>query len=701
MQSLNWYAQRFRAMTPGEVIWRARAVVRDVADRHLLGLRKRWAAHQVASSGAALASPGYSVSDLPVGAWLADGAGKSERGWAGRLQRRADRIAAGRLSLFDLVDHDLGDPIDWNRDPKSGKTAPLWFAPRIDYRDYQAVGDCKFVWEPNRHHQLVVLGRAYRATGDLRYAQAVALRLKQWLAQCPYGLGMNWRSPLELAIRLINWVWAIDLIRPSGVLGHSLGKRLLRSVYLHLWDISRKYSCGSSANNHRIGEAAGVYIASSYFRELKHTRRWQAESRRILCNEILAQTYPDGGTREQAIGYQFFVLQFFLLAGRVGHCTSGEFPAEYWERLERMCTFLGALGEGGQTPMFGDCDDGYVLDLDADPHDTRPWLVIAATVFGNSKPNGWARNHSEAASWLLGATGAPPKAVRAPLRERLLRSRAFADSGYYLLQCGHRGALDRISVVFDCGSLGYGALAAHGHADALSFTLRAFGVDILVDPGTFDYFTYARWRDYFRSTRAHNTVTIDGVDQSTMLGSFLWGAKAEASCLEWSASGLGGRVCGEHDGYRRLASPVLHRRTLELDGRRRELVVQDRFFSSGRHDFCLHFHLAEHCRVAPAGDNRYEIDAGLGSVTLELDEGLATSLVYGSESPISGWVSRSYHHKVASSTLVGRCCRQGSFCLKTRVEVGQPAPPSAGSHGQAGHTRETERPVIGWVSDGA
>ena len=88
-------------------------------------------------------------------------------------------------------------------------------------------------------------------------------------------------------------------------------------------------------------------------------------------------------------------------------------------------------------------------------------------------------------------------------------------------------------MVFDCGELGFKAIAAHGHADALSFTLRAFGSDVFVDPGTYDYFSYSAWRAYFRSTSAHNTLAVDGRDQSVMLGPFLWGARAQARCIAW------------------------------------------------------------------------------------------------------------------------------------------------------------------------
>jgi hypothetical protein len=616
--------------------------------------------------------------ETKVGEMAAGDPGNSEGEWLRLLVAKADRIAQHRFDFFDLENRHLGDPIDWNCDHKHEKAAPMRFAPWIDYRDFAVTGDCKFVWEPNRHHQLVVLGRAYRATGDVRYAAAIKEQLDSWLEQCPYGIGMNWRSPLELGIRLINWVWALDLVRDSGVLDDALRVRLLNSVYLHLWQISRKYSRGSSVNNHLVGEAAGVFIGSTYFHNLKHAARWRARSREILCEEILRQTYPDGCTREQALGYHLFVLQFFLLAGLVGRWSGEDFPPAYWERLERMFAFVGALSEGGRTlPMFGDCDDGYVLDLGGERGDPRPWLAVGAVLYGRADLKAWAGGWSETALWLLGREGRERFETIPQAEARTLASGAASDAGYYLLQSGVADGPDRISVVFDCGELGMGPLAAHGHADALAFTLRAFGGDVLVDPGTYDYFTYPQWREYFRSTRAHNTVAIDGQDQSEMLGPFMWGAKARAKCVLWEPSGDGGKVVGEHDGYARLADPVVHQRTLELDGLKRELTVRDDILTRGKHDVEVYFHLAENCRVTQAAPNRYEMDVGSGGVTIELDPRLSVRTLLGSEDPIGGWVSRGYHRKTPSTTLVGRCTVVGNTSLLTRIRMGSARTPQA------------------------
>jgi uncharacterized heparinase superfamily protein len=545
------------------------------------------------------------------------------------------------------------------------------FSPALDYRDVDAAGDCKFVWEPNRHHQVVVLGRAYRASGDARFAFAIADQLDSWLRQNPFGIGMNWRSGLELGIRLINWVWALDLIRESDAVGSEFHQRLLDSVSRHIWEIDRKYSRGSSAGNHLVGEAAGVFVATSYFASLRHASRWRQRSQEILNGQIVRQTYPDGGLREQTTGYHFFVLQLFVIAGIVARATGREFPESYWARLEKMFEFLAVLSEGGDgPPPFGDSDGGYVLDLGQAPHSVREWLAVGAALFRRSDFKRLAGQDTGSVEWLPGKGGRENLAAVPDARPGAITSRALEDSGYYLLQCGEPGSADHTSATFDCGPLGPEPLAGHGHADALSFTVRAFGVDVLVDPGTYDYFSYPKWREYFRSTRAHNTVVVDGRDQSEMLGLFLWGRKANARCLHWTPSKTGGRVTGEHTGYTRLKDPVIHRRTLELDGREGMLVIRDEIIARGKHDVSAFFHFAEHCVVQPAGENRYLVDVGPGMATVELDRRLQVRSFRGSEEPIGGWVSRGYHQKEPATTLVGCCGCQGNLTLVSRIYIG-------------------------------
>ncbi len=678
MQTFNWYVNRLRRMGPREVAWRTKHTVRDVLDRALLPLRQKPRPLHALVDAPSIDEwePGFRVTDLKVGAWNGYDAPPLERAWLARLRDRADRLAAHRLTFFDLQDHDLGDPIDWNRDHAAETPAPMSFAPWIDYRDTRVTGDCKYVWEPSRHHHLVVLGRAYRASSDVRYADALASQLASWMDQCPYGIGMQWRSPLELGIRLINWVWAMDLIRESNRVSGPLLERVIDCVDRHVWEIARKYSRGSSANNHLVGEAAGVFIATSYFRDLYRAPRQRQVSRDLLCHAIAAQTHPDGVNRELSSGYHLFALQFFLLSGLVGRWTANDFPSEYWAHVAKMFEFVTALHEGGGTAaMLGDGDDGYVLDLGENPRSGWEWMSAAAGLF--DRPD-FAPPHpccTEPARWLLRRTPLPD-APPVPLRpEGLpLHSRAFPDAGYYLLQAGTEG--EGISVLFDCGPLGLPPLAGHGHADALAFTLRAFGCDVLVDPGTYDYFTFPDWRAYFRSTPAHNTAAIDGQDQSLPLGLFLWGHHATARCHTWAPGDHGGVVAGEHDGYVRLPDPLVHRRQIELDGRRRTVTIRDEFLANGPHEVDLYFHFAERCRLTAAEPGCFEVRFPRGVAVVTLDPHLVPHVHTASRTPYAGWISRGYHRMEPGTTLRGHGAIPGAVTLTTHIRLARADAPA-------------------------
>ncbi len=252
----------------------------------------------------------------------------------------------------------------------SGREAPLRFGKRIDYRNEGQVGNIKYLWEPNRHLELVTLAQAFRQTGHDRYLRGIGDRLKSWLDQCPYPKGVNWASSLELAIRLINWSITWQLIGEdqsplfAGESGSNLRQRWIQSVYQHAHFIRSYYSRYSSANNHLIGEAAGVFIASRTWPYWREIEKWGGQARQILIEEATSQTHADGVNREQAMAYQQFVLDFLVLAALAGRSSGIEFPADYWRTIERMLEFIASLMDAaGNVPMIGDADDGYVVRM--------------------------------------------------------------------------------------------------------------------------------------------------------------------------------------------------------------------------------------------------------------------------------------------------------------------------------------------------
>jgi hypothetical protein len=586
----------------------------------------------------------------------------------------ADRVLAGRYSFFDLEDCDLGDPPQWNRDPLTHRVAATRPANSIDYRDERVVGNIKYLWEANRHLHLPTLAQAHALTGDARYALAIRAQLDSWFEQCPVGRGPNWVSALELGIRLINWSITWQLIGGSRARlfsdaeGAAFRERWLRSIYEHARMVVGNFSRYSSANNHLIGEAAGVLVAASTWPLWPQMRSWGDRCQQILEEECLKQNAPDGGNREQAFSYQTFVIDFLLIAGLAARGRGEDFSPVYWRRLELMIDFLASMTDmAGRLPMIGDADDGYVVRLASEPgFSAHGSLVATGAVLFDRKDLAAKAGAIDGKTVSLLGIEAVRKLTQLKDRGRSgFRPRQqFSESGYYLLGAGF-GTPEEVRLLVDAGALGYLSTAAHGHADALSFVLSIGDREILVDPGTYSYHTEPVWRDYFRSTRAHNTVGIDGLDQSVQAGNFMWSDHARARCVEFHPGPGRQHFVGEHDGYRRLDDPLVHRREIHLDPDARRIEVVDSLVCEGEHLACRSWHFSEACQVEQEGST-IRVTNGFTQVTFEPGEELERVEIHRGDDQ-GGWISRRFGHKQPTTTVRWYSRIEGRTMLHTRI----------------------------------
>ena len=593
-----------------------------------------------------------------------------------RYLAAAGRIAAGRFDLFALQDAALGSPPRWNRDPKTGVEAPLSFGKLLDYRNPQRVGDIKYLWELNRHLHIVTLAQAYALSGEARHFGVIRSHLESWFDDCPHGMGPNWSSALELGIRLINWSVAWQLL--GGVSsplfkdgeGARFQRRWLDAVFQHAQFIHGHFSLYSSANNHLIGEAAGLYLAALAWPHWPQARTWLAAAQAILEREALLQNAPDGVNREQAMSYQQFELDLLVLPLLAARANGRKFSAAFEARIETMIEYLASVMDaGGNVPMIGDSDDALVVRLaPGDGHcPYRSLLATGAILFGRGDFKAKAGEIDDKTRWLFGK-GADAAFERLDAsRARLPVRRAFAYGGYFILGCDFESE-NEIRLVADAGPLGYRAIAAHGHADALAFTLSVGGKEFLIDPGTYAYHTQGEWRRYFRGTAAHNTLRVDGLDQSQSGGNFMWLRKADARCALWRPSEERDVFEGWHDGYAQLPDPVVHRRRISLEKRARRVVIEDSLQMSGAHAIELFFHCSERCQVAPTADG-YALSQGETTLLLKLPlaDGASAGVHCGSVAPILGWVSRTFDEKQPAPTIIWRGKLAGESVLRTEI----------------------------------
>ncbi|MBN1122459.1 MAG: alginate lyase family protein [Anaerolineae bacterium] len=649
MPSLNWYVRRFFAMSPREMGFR----IRQVAQKTI------WKRQVDRDVSPAIPEPDWtSMPDLSA-LIVPPGVVEGSPELAAALIAEAESTLRHEWHFFDL-DGLREDPIDWHYDPTMQKRAPRAFGPGIDHRDESVVGSIKVIWEKNRHHHLTVLTAAYTITGDERFAAEAADQLLDWVEQNPYLIGVNWSHPLELAIRLITWVTCERHLRGSAHYDRVFGPQspIWPSIYLQQLFIEKTYSRGSSANNHLIGEMAGLYIAASAWPIYDRSRHWRDLAQGVLEKEIVRQTFPSGLNREMAFSYHLFTLEFFLLALLEAQRAGQNFSKDYRDRLTKMLKAIPPLVDvGGNLPRYGDGDEGRAVQVQPGDVSRVGWLYrVGHVLLGCNVP---LTDESRLPAALLGidtadgdqGTVEPPQG-----------STAFEDAGVFVL-ASRRSTPGEVFVLADAGPHGFLSIAAHAHADALSFTLSVGGQPVLIDPGTYAYHTQQEWRNYFRGTTAHNTLTVDGLDQSTHTGAFIWTQQAKTRVETWEPTPGCGSLTASHDGYRRIG--VMHHRTLTLDDRR--LTIEDHLTGEGRHEIALNFHAAPGCLIDQNADSSLTIHCGPVQVHLTLPDALQPRLVNGAED--AGWVSPRFGVKVPTWSIIAGGICECPVTLLTVLEI--------------------------------
>jgi hypothetical protein len=352
-----------------------------------------------------------------------------------------------------------------------------------------------------------------------------------------------------------------------------------------------------------------------------------------------------------------------------------DFSDTYQSTIEKMLEFLASIMDvGGNVPMIGDSDDGLAVKLAQGSDDCRYRSLLATGAIIFQRNDFWkkAGKLDDKTRWMMGKKAQRPIEDTTPQRP-LPVQQAFHEGGYFILGRDFEGPHE-IRLVADAGPLGYEQIAAHGHADALSFTLSVGGEEFLIDPGTYAYHTQGAWREYFRGTSAHNTLRVDGQDQSVQGGNFMWLRKAEATCSHWHSSATEDVFEGWHDGYRRLSDPVTHLRRIHLDKLTGRIIIEDQLTMKEEHSIELFFHFSERCHIE-CGTDRYEIKQGNNRLLLSMPETAGNAqhrLVSGSLDPILGWVSRRFDDKEPSSSIVWSARLRGNTTLRSEILIDSP-----------------------------
>lgn len=468
--------------------------------------------------------------------------------------------------------------------------------------------DIRAIWESARLQHVAVLLLYARRNPESDLADAckgLARKLViDWIEKNPFLFGPHYSSVMECGLRMPVFFFVLACLSLDG----KETDKLYTAMYHHAWWIEKRLSLYSSLGNHTVCECIGLVFAGAVFRESGEGKRWLEKGTTLLGQELDHQVLSDGGPVEQSLNYHRFVLDLYWLV--IDSLESnGLFDCAAWKpRLLMGEAFIAAFqDEEGNVPSIGDSDDGHAV---------APLVT-------------------------------PKRGVPARNVERCI---TFPDAGYTVIR-----TQSSILFTFDHGPLGMAPLYNHGHADALSITLSLNGVPMLVDPGTYRYNGIPEWRKYFKGTRAHNTVTVDGHDQAVQETGFIWSHPYTCKLLRNDHDEGIFTLEAQHDGFHRLKEPVTHRRLIHATDSR--ILIRDTFSGKGTHQYELNYHLHPDCQVSR--DGQWLKAAGKkGLLSLRLIGDGQLQMASGQENPPFGWYSPAYNVKLKSPVL--SCHQEGT-----------------------------------------
>lgn len=511
---------------------------------------------------------------------------------AEQIVRDAKDLCHHRFRLLGYKDVSYATEIDWHLDAVHGLRSPMipWF--KINFLDFSQVGDHKITWELNRHQHLVTLAKAWLLTGEKAYADEIFAQWDSWHRANPYPLGANWASSLEVAFRSLSWIWVDRFLTGCPYVPPNFRSDLIHGLALNGWHIDRYISTYFSPNTHLLGEAVVLFFIGTLYPQIPSASRWRNQGWKIVQEEAVRQVRPDGIYFEQTLYYHVYALDFLLYARLLAARNGVEIPVDFDHVIRKMLNFVNAVSEVGPPDGFGDDDGGRVFDSSRNraEHMTDP-LAIGAALFSDARLRS---SLTEESIWLLG--DAAISAANRAIQSHAPQSQAFHDGGVYLIATSEPFAQQ---MAIDAGPQGTGH-CGHGHADSLSVRFAFGGRRWLVDAGTCWYIGPGNDRNVFRGTRAHNTMSVDGLDQAQSAGPFAWSSIPKTQVESFVVAPNFSFFIGSHSGYERLPEPVRHRRVVFQH--RNLWLIRDLADGSGSHTLETSWHFASDLTISKLGN---------------------------------------------------------------------------------------------------
>ena len=529
-------------------------------------------------------------------------------------------------------------------------TKNLWsseFSYKLKYKQVDLIGDARTNWELNRHFQFTMLAKNYYVTKDKKYFKELEDLFYDWNKNNPFLMGISWVSVMEVSIRAYSWIVTLVFLKEAGLTNEKILEDLECGI-INMVDYTNKHhSRYSSANNHLIVEMVVIGITGIMF----DAEEWYNKAIKILDKELFIQNYSDGVNKEHALHYQTFVMEAISLFMLIMKRNSINYPEKWNKLLDKMSKFMADnMDSNYNVAHLGDSDEGKILDLCGYYLNHYKYAIeLTGLLLGKKYVS--LDNVHENINWLF--TEDEIDCVNEVYDNT--KSKCYKDGGYTLMKSVPESD-DKVIFTIDHAELGFGSIAAHGHADSLSFTMNVNGNRVFIDPGTYIYHVDLESRNYFRKTINHNTICINDSDQSEMLGAFLWGKRANTSLEKYEITTNKEVLIACHDGYK----PNFHKR--EFTYNRKDLMqIRDTITGEG-FNWTSTMVLDPEVEVVKLKENSISLKVKEDIINVKVNDELNIILE-------DIWVSEIYNNKVKSKAIKISGVNNSNLNLSTEIKI--------------------------------
>ena len=476
------------------------------------------------------------------------------------LENRFNYLGTGWIEI---------EPLRWNVDEKSGYEWPIGKY-YMELKGMRGDGrDIKYPWELSRGHHLLWLGESYLITRDEKYAEKAVSLLDDWIEKNLLMYTVNWTCSMDVAIRAVNWMYALNMISGSDSFTESFAHKVSASLYQHGFFIRHNLEKTVPwSNNHYTSDLVGLLYLGALFNNTKRGRSWFKFAQKEFYSETRKQILPSGVHYEKSISYHRLMVELtsypISMLKRIGEAI----PDDILSTTQKMYDYVGAyLKPDGLAPLLADNDDGRFLPFTYGEFRDHRYLLDAGGI-----------------DQVLINSGIEPMFKLCSYETGAL----YEDAGIAIIK-----EEDTFLLVNNSGysrnlEPGQKRIGTHTHNDQLSFEFSIGEEDIIIDPGTYLYTSSIKDRNEFRSTRKHNTVMVDDEEQNNLseTNAFVVGINnANRKLL------VDGCTC--KGSYETLSGKLIHERQFMVNTG--QLVIEDNLVKEGDgHSGKIYYHLDEH-----------------------------------------------------------------------------------------------------------